>query len=646
MNANLDKLFSEGLATAIPKGGVTISSWAEQYRVVSASRSARPGKWSNDVFPFLRGIMDCVTEPDVRKVVLQKSSQVGGTECLVNILTYYMHQDPSMMIYYAEIENKARTWTNECLDPTIMESPELRRCMLAEAGTSADNNQSIKRFRGGQLAILWASSAANLSSRPARIVCFDEVDAFEMTKEGDPVKIAEARTKTFRESKKIILVSSPRDRETSIIEREYNLGDQREFYVPCPHCGFYQTLKWSNLKWDDADTAADAYYVCGIIEGETLTDGCGAVLEDEDKVEMLAGGLWRPSAPFKGTASFKINEMYSPMTTWGDMAVDFLEAKKHRDTLRPFVNTRLGESFAEEGEKIDYGNLTLNIEDYEAEVPLGVEFLTAGVDVQGDRLEVEVVGWGRDLESWSIDYAVLEGSPSLPDVWFDLTEYLTKGWEGVRESGLADGLWRVNAACIDTGGHHTDEVYNYCKRNAGRRWFAVKGLSTRDSPLVGRPTRNNKARVKLFGVGTDTAKDQIFDFLKVPEAGPGYCHFPNNEKYGEAYLKMLCSEVKRPRFRLGKQYFVYEKVSANARNEALDLRVYATAAREILKPSYRKPVRRGLPAEAEARTEKPQVSSQQDDPPPTFVRQKNNVVPIRSRSRIRTKGNPFNDYKV
>lgn len=579
MTTGVKSVFESALRSAIPKGALTISEWAEQYRFVSPQRSARPGRWSNEVVPFARGIMDAVTEPDVRKVVLMKSSQVAGTEILINILCYYIHMDPSLMLYIAEIEDKARAWTNEAFDPTIAESPEIRKCMFnAFAGHSVDNSQRVKRFRGGQLTIGWASSPAQLSSRPARIVCFDEVDAFTPTAEGDAVKLAEARTKTFAGTSKLILVSSPRDAETSIIEREYLAGDQREYYVPCPHCNEFQTLRWANVRWDD--DPREAYYICEI---------CAVVIEHDMKADMLAKGRWVAGAEFKNSASFRISELYSPFTSWGDMAADFIEAKKHRDTLRVFVNTRFGETFKDE-ERIEYADLQLSREEYAAAVPAGVLLMTAAVDVQGDRLECEIVGWGRDHESWSIDYRVIEGDPALPEVWDDLTDHLTQIWQGeLRE-------FRVDIACIDSGGHHTQQVYKFCKANTGRRWLAVKGSSTPTAPIVSKPTWvGTNPKVRLYSVGTNAAKDEIFSFLRVAEPGmPGFCHFPADDRYDDAYLKQLCAEKKVPRFRMGRETWVYEKVSAGARNEALDLRVYNTAARAILNPDYEKLARRRL----------------------------------------------------
>lgn len=625
MTTGVKKVFDDALRSAIPKGALTVSEWAEQYRFVSPQRSARPGRWSNDVVPFARGIMDAVTEPDVRKVVLMKSSQVAGTEIIINILCYYIHMDPSLMLYIAEIEDKARAWTNEAFDPTIAESPELRKCFFSGiSDRSADNNQRIKRFKGGQLTIGWASSPAQLSSRPARIVCFDEVDAFEPTAEGDAVNLAEARTKTFTGNSKIILVSSPRNADGSIIEREYLDGDQREYYVPCPHCDEFQTLKWANIKWDD-DQPESAYYVC---------EACACVIDQDEKADMLAKGRWIAGSEFKNTASFKINEIYSPFTSWGDMAVAFLAAKKHRDTLRVFVNTSLGETWKEE-EKIEYADLQLARETYAAPVPAGVLLLTAAVDVQGDRLEAEVIGWGRDDETWRIDYRVIEGSPSLPEVWDALTDYLTTEWEGELRN------FRLSAACIDSGGHHTQMVYRFCKANSGRKWFAVKGSSMPQAPLVGKPSLvGQNPKVRLFSIGTNAAKDIAFDYLRVTEPGmPGFCHFPDDDRYDDAYLRQLCSEKKVPRFRMGREVHVYEKVSAGARNEALDLFVYNIAAKAILNPNYEKIAARRL-QHTEAADRVAEAAELQEVADSTDASREAAKTP-RPAKRFRVKNNPF-----
>lgn len=579
--AALDKIFISGLQSAIPANSDSCSQWAAEYRFVSPERTARPGKWKNEVVPFLVEIMDAASDPAVRRLVFQKSSQVAGSEFLNNYLGYRIHTDPTMMIYCAENDDKAKAWTYESFDTMVEVTPVLRERVAESKASSGDNNQRRKKFAGGLLSIVYATSAAQLSSRPAEVVAIDEVDACVENSEGSPVVLLEARTKTFNDTKKILLVSSPRDKETSVIEAEYLQSDQRQYYVPCPHCDEFQILKWANVRWDE--NPAEAFYVC---------DLSGCLIEHDEKTGMLAKGQWRAAQPFRGTAGFKINEMYSPFTNWGTMASAFVKAKKFRSELKTFVNTSLGETWEESGEEIEFADLTFLREDYAAPVPRGVLVLTAGVDIQDDRIEIETVGWGRDFENWSIDYKVIEGSPGLFEVWDDLSDYLLQEFDG--EDGKK---YKISAAAIDTGGHHTDKTYTFVKANKGRRWFAVKGANVYGQPIVSKPKliEKNGQKIRLFHVGTDTAKDEIFSYLRVSRAGeeasgdgsvPGFCHFPAD--YEESYFKQLCAEKKITKYTMGVARQVYVKVSANARNEALDCRVYATAARAILNPNFEK----------------------------------------------------------
>lgn len=570
MNSLLDKIIRSALEAAIPQTSLTVSRWAENYRYVSAERSARPGRWSNDLLPFLNEIMDEASNPATNRIIFQKSSQVGGSECLNNILGYRIHIDPTMMMYVAETETKAKAWAFESFDTMVSATPVLSDLVAVNQAQSRENNYRRKKFRGGLLTIAFASSPAELSSRPVEVICLDEVDAMVATNEGNPVALAEARTKTFNETRKIILVSSPRLKETSIIEREYLASDQRQYFVPCPDCKEFQTLKWAQVFWEE--NPKEACYIC---------EHCGVMIDHSNKEEMLSKGKWIAGEKFTGIAGFKINELYSPFTTWGDMAADFLEAKKFRDTLQVFVNTRLGETWEDEGDKLEFDDISFKREEYEWQVPTGVLILTAGVDVQGDRLECEIVGWGIDNESWSIEHKVIYGSPSLPSTWDLLADFLQTEFDSPR------GAMKVLSVCIDSGGHHSEMVYKFTKANAGRRWFAVKGWNISGKPLIAKPSLVGKQKVKLFMVGTDAAKDEIFSFLRVEKEGsPGYCHFPHDRE--ESYFKQLCSEKKITKYVQGVARQTYVKIKEGMRNEALDLRVYATAAREILSPNFQR----------------------------------------------------------
>lgn len=638
ISAAVERAIHAGLQAAIPDTTMTVSSWAEEYRVVD--RGARKGRWSNATVPYATEIMDVFTDPAVREIVFQKPSQVAGSEIIVNMICRTIHLDPTEMAYVAEKEDKAKAWTQESFDATVRTTEVLKPLIYTEPEF---NNQKVKGFPGGQLNIVWASSPAELSSRPLQYIFFDEKAAYQPTKEGDAVKLGEARTKTYSGMEKIVKISSPRNAEDeSDIENDYLRGDRREFFVPCPQCNEFQTLKWKNLKWDDAEDP-QPFIVCEV-------NGC--MIENDDLQDMLEKGRWIADAKFNGVASFKINQLYSPFVPWRQMVLDFLEAKHSNSVLKmqTWVNTALGEPWKPE-EKIEYADLQLRHEQYLAPVPAGVLLVTAGVDVQGDRLEIEVVGWGRDHESWSIDYKVIEGSPSLLEVWDELTDYLQQTFEGeLRE-------FRIDAACIDSGGHHTQQVYRFCKDNAGRKWFAVKGSSTPQAPLVGKPSlvgRNPK--VRLFAIGTNAAKDEIFSYLRVEEPGPGFCHFPDDDRYDDAYLRQLCSEKKVPRFRMGKEVHVYEKVSANARNEALDLRVYATAARAILNPNYAALARRRL-NHTPIESQKPEENMTKNMTGPESVAQngtsnevEKDAMPVqpapRKRGRIKVKGNRFSGYRA
>lgn len=637
-----------GIELAIPDE-MSTPMWAETYRFVD--RGSRKGKWSNETVPFLTEIMAAADDPAVREIVFQKSSQVGGSEIINNIFGKRIQLAPTEMIYCAEKEDKAKAWTQESFDPMVRVTPTLNRLISDQP---EDNNQKVKRYAGGGLYIVWATSPAELSSRPAQLIAFDEKAAYKPTSEGDPVKLGQARQKTYDGEELTIFNSTPRkcecgpDETCGDITHDYERGDQREYYVPCPHCEEFQTLKFGGkecsfgLKWD-AETPEMPSYLC---------EHCHAVIEEFDRDEMLAKGYWRPARAFNGIASFKINQIYSPFVSWGRMVVDFLEASKSVQKLEVFTNTVLGDVW-KPIEQIQYEDLSWNLEPYAAPVPAGVLVLTAAADIQKDRIECEIIGWGKDHESWRIDYRVFYGSPgiemsededveesdddeSLTDVWKTLEDFLT--------SPLLDAggkVFRVQCAAIDSG-YLARIVYKFCRKHRRKRWFAVKGMSDPFKPLLSKPTmQGQNPKVQMFPIGTNAAKDEVFAALKVIKAGPGYCHFPDKQPYSEEdHMKMLASEKMVTHTRGGRTYRVYEKVGKNVRNEALDLHVYNIAARTILNPNYELIARRRLQHVEVADREPSAVSSEPNEdptPPPK------NVVPFRGGSL--TKNNPFEGYK-
>lgn len=647
-SATARKALRTAIELAIPQE-MSTPEWAETYRVVN--RGARKGRWSNETNPALTEVMAAADNPFVREIIIQKPVQWGGSEVANNIIGKRIHQSPTEMIYCAEKEDKAHAWTQESFDSMVRATPVLRDAVF---DTSADNNQNVKRFPGGGLYIVWATSPAELSSRPVQIIFFDEKAAYKPTKEGDPVKLGQGRQTTYEGEELTVMISTPRrcdcvtaNDSCGDISHDYARGDQREYYVPCPHCEEFQTLKFGGkdvaygLKWDP-ETPESPFYLC---------EHCQAIIEEFDRDDMLAKGYWRASAPFNGVASFKTNQLYSPFVSWGKIVVDFLDAKKSAAKLEVFTNTVLTEPW-KPIEQIPYEEMEWRLEVYPAAVPHGVLMLTAGVDVQKDRLECEVVGWGKDHESWSIDYKVFYGSPGIevttdedaePDdaeplssVWDELAAYLMTPFAGV--GGQA---YRIQCVGIDYG-YLSSIVAKFCHKYAAKRWYCVKGLGGPLVPLLAKPSVTSRGKkVRLFPVGTNAAKDEIFAALKVVKPGPGYCHFPDRQPYTEdAHMKQLCSERMVTHTRGGRTYRVYETVAKGVRNEALDVRVYALAARAIFPPNYEAIAKRRLQHSEAA--DRPAEERPHDPPPHTPApKPPSNVTQFRQRREVRALNDPF-----
>ncbi|MCK5015728.1 MAG: phage terminase large subunit family protein, partial [Candidatus Peribacteraceae bacterium] len=355
------------------------------------------------------------------------------------------------------------------------------------------------------------------------------------------------------------------------------------YMVPCPHCKISQQLKWKNLNWEKikgksgkviSHKPETALYIC---------EHCACMIEMHMKTEMIANGVWLATAKFKGIAGFAINELYSHVVTWPDMVENFLVAKKFPETLKVFINTSLGEVWEPKGDEVDDQALSARREHYAADVPKGVLIITTAVDVQKDRLEVESTGWGLGEENWRLKYTILYGDPSGWDIWLNhLHPLLTQPFK--HELGV-DLFSLCNV--IDSGGHHTQMVYEYCKKYQSARWYPIKGLSTYGNPIISKPTRNNKLNVLMYGIGTDTAKDYIFGRLEsIKSPAPGYTHFPM--EYGEEdtnlddYFKRLASEHCITKFVNGKSRRLWVKKSQRLKNEPVDLSVYNLAAFKIL----------------------------------------------------------------
>jgi len=556
-------LFTRAAQRGIPNGALDINMWASRNRYLSSEDSATPGLYDPSVTPYIIEPQKAISDPRVNEVVLMTSAQIAKTTLQLNTIGFYSDAEPSPIMFLMPTEDLAKLFSKKRLDTMVRDSPVLRDCYLP------DNQQEIleKRFHGGFVSLVGTNSPVKLSSQPIRIVLGDELDrmARDVAGEGSPVSLARKRTTSFR-NRKLVWTSTPTIKGDSPIEELYEKSTKEKYHVPCPHCQHYQTLLWKNVKWE-ADAPQDAWLVC---------EACAGRMEEDHRRDMLAAGKWIAEKPFTGRRGFWLNQLYSPFVTIGETVMEFLDAKDTPEKLKTFVNTALAETW-EEGEKPEVTGIENRAVKYPCEVPDGVLILVAGVDVQGDRLECEVIGYGADEESWSINYYVILGTPNSKETWNRLKAELTRGYQ--HEGGYQ---MRISAVGIDTGGHHTKQGYRFAKENTGRRFLAMKGHSTAGQPLISRPTKPSKDRVRLYKVGTEAAKDAIYGSLRVAEPGPGYCHFP--DLYDIEYYKQLTSEKRINKFEKGKSEIRYIKI--RERNEALDCRVYGYAALHWMMPNW------------------------------------------------------------
>ena len=564
MNSQIRRLTQNALRAFKPPPDLKVSDWADQDRKLSPEASAEPGQWSTSRAEYQRGIMDAFSDPAVEMVVVMSSAQVGKTEILNNVIGFHVAQDPSPMLVVQPTLDMAQTWSKDRLAPMLRDTPQLQGLVKDPRARDSGNTTLHKIFPGGHITACGANSPSSLASRPVRIVLCDEVDRYPVSagSEGDPVSLARKRASTFW-NRRIGLFSTPTNKGNSRIEAAFEESDKRFYFVPCPHCKHQQSLKWASVTWEK-DNPDSAQYAC---------EECGALWTDAERVRAIRQGKWSPTSEFKRVAGFHLSGLYSPWIPVDAAVREFLEAKKQPATLRVWVNTYLGETWEEQGEQVDDYAIGARRESFGETLPMEVVLLTAGVDVQDDRLEVEIVGWGRDDESWSVDYRTVYGDPSSPTVWRDMDSLLDQQFE--REDG---SILMVRSTCVDSGGHHTNSVYNFVRPREGKRVFAIKGVGGEGKPLVGKPGRNNIGKIKLFPVGVDTGKDVLFSRMRIVEPGPGYMHFPISRS--DEYFRQLTAEKLVTRYHKG--FARREWVKIRPRNEALDVRVYAMAALGIL----------------------------------------------------------------
>ena len=631
-----------GLKTLHRPEPVTAAAWADENFYLSSESSYQEGRW--ETLPFQVAPMNAMGNDDIREVNFVKSARVGYSKMLLAVAGYLIEHKKRNGLIFQPTDTAAKTFMKAHVESAIRDIPVWKELAPWIGRKHRDNTLESKRFTNAKhLWVLGGTAAANYREKSVDFVVYDELAAFDedIEKEGSPTFLGDKRTEgsTFPKS---IRGSTPKIKGECQIERAANeAAFSLYFYVPCPHCGHFQRLKWGGpdcefgIKWDHGQPRT-AFYAC--------EKGC--VIRQNELTPMQVKGFWKCETSGVNTrdglewfdqdnnlieppesVAFNIWTAYSPFTTWQRIVTEFLKAKDDLGKLKTFVNTTLGETWEDDvGEQLDEESLLARREPFPAEVPRRAVYLTAGVDTQDDRLELEITAWGEGEESWLVDYVRLYGDPGKSVLWDKLLERLDRDYR--HESGL---LMNVSVACIDSGGHYTDEVYKFCKRRP-RRFIPIKGASVAGKPIANFPRTRNRKGVYLTEVGTDNAKEVLFSRLayelkNTTDAYPGYRHHPIADFADEAYFKGLTVERKKVEFVKGKR--VYRWICPNgARNEPTDCAVYSLAAVRI--------------AQQHLGINLKKLTAKQEQPEPTESKPKATAKPAKQNSWLNLKkGSPW-----
>lgn len=576
--------------TLRPKEPMTISQWADQYMVLPEG-SNESGRYSSDTIPYQKAIMDAITDPEVVDVAVMSSAQVGKTTIIMCGIAYYIDYEPATQMLVMPTITDAEKFSKTRLAQMIEDIPQLAEKVADPKARNSNNTILLKGYPGGNIAISGANSPSSLASDPRRIIWMDETDRFPESagSEGNPIKLAEKRATSYW-NKKHIKTSTPTIAGRSKIESAYNKGSMEEWSVQCPECGAWQPYSFRRVDFETVSMACES---CGVLTSERKWK--------ESNHKWIAHHPERKKA-----RSFRLNEMASPFVEWQEIIDNFKDAdekmKRFHDVedMKVFVNTVLGETWDEAAnvDSVDEETLETRMEVCSADIPEGVLLLTAAIDVQDNRFEVEIRGWARDYETWGIYKTEIYGKLITEEPWKQLEEYLNQPFY------FEDGT-ELNIAgfAIDTGGHFTNETYKWIKKMkaAGKKVYGVKGYAGKPNiPLIYKKTivdikeeRGGKQivvdRTLIYIIGVDSGKEDITNRLQIEEAGKGYCHFLKGDGrgYDDEYFKGLTSEHKITKKVNGVVKKVWVKKSG-ARNEPLDLFNYNYAVEELLRPDWDK----------------------------------------------------------
>lgn len=588
---NLNKSVRKAVLNFKPPEQLTVSDWSDKYRRLSAENSAEAGPWRTSRTPYLKEIMDAFTDPRVHRIAVVASSQVGKTEMEMNMMAYMIDIDPGPAMFVLPTVDNAKDISKRRIAPMIRDTKPLQKKIATSKSRDSDNTLLKKAYPGGMLTITGSNSPAALASVPCRYVFGDERDrwAKDAGGEGDPWGLVEARTITFY-NYKMIEVSTPTIKGHSAIEKSFGRGTQEYWSVRCPHCHEYSFVDFDHIRYEAhrIGEGKERHYIVDDVNYACPECGC-SISETEVKKAPKKWIAKNPEAYANGIRSFWINAFSSPWMAWKKIILEYLEAQGDPQKMKTVYNTLFGQLWDEQTETVDEDEMLERREEYDAELPEGVLCLTCGVDTQDNRLEYEVVGYGRDRETWGIEKGFIMGKPLEDDVWERLDGIIDRTWKFKNGKGL-----KISVTFVDSGGHYTQEVYENCRKRLMKRVFAVKGRSAEGVPYIGVPSKAKIMKdgvvvgtTPLYIIGVDAGKERIYSDLIADKEQVHRFHFPKNEGrgYDSDFFNGLLSEKMVYKVTAKGGVWRWEKLEGHNRNEALDCRNYANAAFYALKPN-------------------------------------------------------------
>ncbi|KPQ07467.1 MAG: Bacteriophage tail assembly protein [Rhodobacteraceae bacterium HLUCCA12] len=557
----IEQIQRKALRALIPPPRLRLSDWIEAEVCLPDGVTAQPGPVR--LWPFQREIADAIGDPLIERVTLVKPVRVGFTTLLTSAVASFVANEPAPILCLLPAEADCRDYMVSDVEPIFGASSAVAAALSDEKDEAGRNTLLSRRFPGGSLKIVAAKAPRNLRRHNVRILFIDEADGMEATAEGSPILLAERRTLSFPD-RKIVMGSTPVHEETSHVLRAFAQSDARIFEVPCPECGSFTEIQWAHIIWTEGEPET-ARFKC---------PHCAAEVPERKKPGMIALGHWRATRPeVRGHAGFRLNALVSlhANAAWPKLAAEFIAAKDDPSTLQTFVNTILGQGWRAAGDELDEGDLASRAEAIGLdEVPAEVLALTTGIDVQHDRLEATLLGWTEDGAALVLGHVVIWGSFEDEEAWRDLDELLR-----TRFRHQLGGRIGIDAAAIDAGdGASMHHVTAFTMPRTRAKVIAIKGADG-NRPVIERAGSKTKTGARLWIVGVDTAKAQLFARLPRPDAVRFSADLP------PVWFEQLASERAVIRYRRGQPVRSFERIPGK-RAEALDCVIYGYAARQIV----------------------------------------------------------------